>query len=101
MNIMDVNILIFLTHQLKFDDKTQEQKEMSDVSIDSSQTSKTGVKEDERINRLKTHAQLEEEKLAILRQKREDNGITEESSQEKSIKEKIEHHQDEIELLEK
>ena len=45
--------------------------------------------------------QLEENKLSILRRKREAEGITEESSQEKSIKEKIEYHQDEIELLEK
>src|SRR5699024_9814848 len=80
--------LDFLTHQLKFNNETQKQKEMYKVSIDSSQTSKTGIKEDEqkkniakvnntqdkRINRLKAHIQKDEAKLSILRQKREAEG---------------------------
>src|SRR5699024_2762045 len=94
---------------------TQKQKEMYKVSIDSSQTSKTGIKEDEqkkniakvnntqdkRINRLKAHIQKDEAKLSILRQKREAEGITEESKPEKAIKKRLENHQDKIELLEK
>ena len=96
--------LDFLTHQLKFNNEMQKQEKTSKNFVDSSQTSKTGVKDDEqkkRLDRLKAHMQLEENKLSILRRKREAEGITEESSQEKSIKEKIEYHQDEIELLEK
>src|SRR5699024_7347588 len=91
--------LDFLTHQLKFDDKTQEQKEMSDVSIDSSQTSKTGVKEDEqkrsiakvnntqkkRKGRLKKRNQAKETKIDIKKKDRKNNEITEESSEEKLI----------------
>lgn len=113
--------LDFLTHQLKFNNETQKQKEMYDVSsvvndwLDSSQTSKRGVKVDEqkksiakvnntqekRIDELKNHIQIEVAKLNILRRKREAKGIKEESSREESIKKKIENHQDKIELLEK
>lgn len=119
--------LDFLTHQLKFNNETQKQKEMYEVSIASSQTSKRGrfvkvgsVKVDEQkksiakvnitqnkridelnIDELKSHIQIKEGHLSRIRQKREARGITEESKREESLKKRIENYQEEMELLEK